>query len=303
MKHSTTHTGRCVRTGSGTSFSLVEKHADVVSAGDGHPRLVLSRLSQGESPIYCATPSIKFVLEGEERFVIGKVEHIVLPGQFLVVEAGTELHARLPRRATTIGMCMYLPGDPDMPSVTFSERPREMFGSEGRAVVLSSSGTVLGEHLQESALLLSREAGNAERAVPSLIMTRAAALLKPTLLDVHSQLGGLNARKGRTKRDLLRQLDLVRAWLHDNDHRTVPLTELARVGGISQFHLLRSFSAAYGAPPATFHRKLRLSKAYEQLRRGCLDPADAAEKFGFSDNRAFDRAFKNQFGISPRACA
>lgn len=280
-------------------FCVVEKHAEAINPADGHSRLVLSRLSRGESPIYCATPAIKFVLQGEERYVVGDTEHVVLPGQFLIVEAGTELRAIISRRDTTVGMCMYLPGGSDMPFVDFANPLRQGLGTKGRAVVLSASGTLLGEHLRKSAHLLSSDCSAGTDLAP-YVTTTATALLKTMLTDVHSQLAGLPVRKERTRRDLFRQLDLVRAWLHENDHRTVSLVELAHVGGMSQFHLLRSFSSAFGVPPGTFHRKLRLANAFEKLYSGNLDPIQAAERFGFSDERSFRRAFIKQYGISPR---
>ncbi len=275
-------------------FSLVQQHAEQVRQGDPGGRLVLSKMHRGESRVFCATPSLKYVLEGEERYLVDGVEHVVLPGQFLLVEAGVILSAVIRPTSVTTGMCLYLKQDPILPFVDLRTAEEECVRAEppaGRAVVLSASGTALGEHLKSGALALARDPERGQ-GVAARIVHDAAAHLHGVLSDVRLQLSNLDAIKGSTSRDLLRRLDIARAWLWDNDDRIVPLDELSRKAGISQFHLHRCFKAAFGTAPASYHRQQRLQKAAASLRRGELNAAGAAARFGFCDESSLRRAFK-----------
>jgi AraC-like DNA-binding protein len=280
--------------GTMVSFSIVTEHVQEARQGDADGRLVLSRMRRGESRCFCATPTIAYVMEGEERYRVDGVEHVVLPGQFLLVEAGVHLEAVIRQPGLTTGMCIYLRQDERTPFVdlrTAEERRAQGTRTSGRAIVLSASGTPLGEHLKRAGRELLRDPDSGSNAADRIVRG-ASALLQGLMDDVGSQLSNIKAVKADTRRDLLRRLDLARSWLWDNQDRAVPLDELSHVAGLSQLHLLRCFSAAFGAAPATYHRHQRLRQAAHVLRLGHLDTAGAAARYGFSDQRAFRRAMK-----------
>src|ERR1044071_1948836 len=102
-------------------FGHVSAHITSRPPGCPDGRVVLSALGRGDSPIYCATPSLKFVLEGEERYEVDGRIRVVRPGEFLLVEAGTRLRAILPRCDRTVGLCIYLRQDEWTPYVTLAE--------------------------------------------------------------------------------------------------------------------------------------------------------------------------------------
>jgi AraC family transcriptional regulator len=68
---------------------------------------------------------------------------------------------------------------------------------------------------------------------------------------------------------------------------------------MSRFQLLRYFRDCFGAPPATYHRQLRLRLAREAVERSGLSWADAAHRFGFSDGSSLSHAFRRTFGEAP----
>jgi AraC-like DNA-binding protein len=84
---------------------------------------------------------------------------------------------------------------------------------------------------------------------------------------------------------------------------SAPLTlrELAAEAGLSPYHFLRTFERLTGVTP---HQYLRRSRLREAAMRLSIEPAkviDVAFDCGFADVSNFNRAFRAEFGASPRA--
>jgi AraC-like DNA-binding protein len=79
------------------------------------------------------------------------------------------------------------------------------------------------------------------------------------------------------------------------------LSSLARESRLSLYHFLRIFEAVTGTTPHQYLLRLRLRRAAMRLR---IEPAkvlDIALDCGFGDISNFNRAFRAEFGVSPRA--
>ncbi len=95
---------------------------------------------------------------------------------------------------------------------------------------------------------------------------------------------------------------LLTDYLHEHLSRQVSLDELASVGGLSKFHLLRAFRAQTGLTPCKYHMQLRLLEAKRRLRAG-QDIQDVVFDLGFYDQSHFSNAFRKCVGASPRRFA
>jgi AraC-like DNA-binding protein len=93
-------------------------------------------------------------------------------------------------------------------------------------------------------------------------------------------------------------LTCVRDYLEANFAKTVTLTQLAGISGVSPFHLSRQFRARYGLPPYMYLELVRVNRAREMLRRG--EPISRiAFATGFSDQSHLTRRFKRVVGVPP----
>ncbi len=79
------------------------------------------------------------------------------------------------------------------------------------------------------------------------------------------------------------------------------LENLAQVAGMSRSRFAERFQAAYGAPPMTFLRQLRLARAAQLLTERRAPVKRIAQMVGFESRSAFTRAFTLCYGQSPRA--
>lgn len=81
------------------------------------------------------------------------------------------------------------------------------------------------------------------------------------------------------------------------------LADIARVVGLSPFHLSRVFQLSTGTSVVRYLRGRRLTEAARQLAAGAGDILDVAIVAGYASHAAFTRAFAEQFGRPPNRYA
>jgi AraC family transcriptional regulator len=79
------------------------------------------------------------------------------------------------------------------------------------------------------------------------------------------------------------------------------LEEIAGVGGVSRFHMVRAFAAATGLSVMRYVRARRLSEAARALAGGAPDILTLALDADYGSHEAFTRAFRDHFGVTPEA--
>ena len=77
--------------------------------------------------------------------------------------------------------------------------------------------------------------------------------------------------------------------------------DMAVASGMSPSAMRAACREVLGKTPSQIRIRLKLSHAYEHLRRGDFNVAEAAESLGFCDPFHFSKAFKREFGYSPSA--
>lgn len=79
------------------------------------------------------------------------------------------------------------------------------------------------------------------------------------------------------------------------------LEHLSRACALSPFHFLRTFEQVTGTTPHQFILRTRLREAARRLATSRSRAIDIALECGFGDPPHFARAFRAEFGVSPRA--
>ena len=97
-------------------------------------------------------------------------------------------------------------------------------------------------------------------------------------------------------------VERARRHLQERFTDCVSLQELARIAGMSRFHLVREFTREVGIPPHAYQVHVRVEHARRLIRRG-TSPAEAALLSGFSDQSHLNRHFRHIWGITAGAYA
>ena len=92
---------------------------------------------------------------------------------------------------------------------------------------------------------------------------------------------------------------VVRRMDHDPDGAHT-LRALAQEARLSPYHFLRTFQALTGATPHQYVLRMRLRRAATRLASEPAKILDVALDSGFGDVSNFNRAFRAEFGVSPR---
>jgi AraC-like DNA-binding protein len=79
------------------------------------------------------------------------------------------------------------------------------------------------------------------------------------------------------------------------------VTTLAKEARLSPYHFLRTFESITGLTPHQYVMRIRLRRAASLLLREERNVLDVALDCGFGDISNFNRSFRAEFGVSPRA--
>jgi len=94
-------------------------------------------------------------------------------------------------------------------------------------------------------------------------------------------------------------LDRVTAYIEENFHRHITLSELAKRFYVSESTISHTFKERFGVSVYHYVTQRRLIAAKSlMLEDNSLE--DVARQVGFSDYSTFYRAFRQEYGISPR---
>lgn len=108
----------------------------------------------------------------------------------------------------------------------------------------------------------------------------------------------MSARTARLHRDHVEHARLV---LTRHPEAATSLVEVARLVGVSVFHLCRVFRRRTGLTLHEYRTQLRLRLALERLSEPRPDLTRTALDLGFSSHSHFTAAFRQAFGLTPSA--
>lgn len=231
---------------------------------------------------------VRLVGRGRESYRIGERAFHLDEAQIMIAshDGGAEIEIPKLDRDGTIGLCVFLPYEPE-------EAPW-LAGP----LVAGSTCSPLGSMLDNYTKVLAKPRGDKQAVAASLVGALRSAMPSVTA-SVLEQAASMDAAKPSTRFEMVRRATLAQAYLHSTRDRPVSLEELAKAVGTSPFQLLRAFQRCFGDTPASYHRRLRLTLAMDEAARKELPITAVAADFGFADISSFSHAYRRVFGRPP----
>jgi len=111
---------------------------------------------------------------------------------------------------------------------------------------------------------------------------------------------GLRRPLPRTEPSSIARITRAVRSLEHEPEQPGTVQRLAAEAGLSPFHFLRTFEQVTGVTPHRYVRRARLRQAATRLLTERSNILDVALNSGFGDLCNFNRAFRGEFGLSPR---
>ncbi len=106
--------------------------------------------------------------------------------------------------------------------------------------------------------------------------------------------------KKTTRQEYQQSVYRVVYYIEQHYAEELTLAELAKISGFSKYHFHRIFQGVIGENLGTFIRKVRLVKSTGKLFNG-LSVTEVAMQSGYETPASFAKAFKENYGVSPKA--
>ena len=112
---------------------------------------------------------------------------------------------------------------------------------------------------------------------------------------------GLPGRRRASDPSSLARLTRVLRSIEATPEASHELSEMASMARLSPYHFLRCFDELTGTTPRQYLLRMRLRQAALRLKKESTKVLDIALDCGFRDVSNFNRAFRTEFGESPRS--
>lgn len=117
--------------------------------------------------------------------------------------------------------------------------------------------------------------------------------------ETSERIGKIRALKASTRQELFKKLTLAKEYISNNYNKKFNLDDVAGFSCLSVNHLLRNFKEAYGLSPNQFLSRIRLDRAKYFLEESNHSVSCISMLVGFDSISSFIRLFKSVFKTTP----
>lgn len=260
------------------------------------------------SPIHFRSFSIKYVIEGCEKYTVNGNPYFVNQGEYLLANHFSEGFVEIDSHHLVKGICIDV--SPRLisevissyisPEIPAEDIPEDDFFNSPHFLEnqYSSTFTKTGNLLRSLDQVLSKNPYG-QHEFSSEFYLKLAENIVQDHIPIYKQLQQIPAIKSETKKVLLRKLNQALDYI--NQHFTHPLviSTVASECCLSEFHFYRMFRLVFDMSPQQYIISKKLNYALELIKLQGADISEAALLSGFSDISAFSKTFKKHYGCSP----
>lgn len=253
--------------------------------------------------------SIKYVIEGTERYNLNGQKYPIESGKYLLTNHIQEGSVEIKSHKQVKGICINIAPAMIAEVVSTMHRPDTPYSDIALGQYLTSSlffenrydaiQTHLGQALLEmSRVMLHNRDWQKEGLNIELFYTLAEKIIIDQI-PVFKQLQTIPSLKFDTKKDLFRRISKGQEYINTFFLKPLTIEQVSKEAAMSEYHFFRLFKTIYGISPHQYILKKRLEHGLNILKQDKSAVSIAAYECGFADIHAFSKAFKKHFGYAP----
>lgn len=109
----------------------------------------------------------------------------------------------------------------------------------------------------------------------------------------------LNGRRPRTAERNLDVLQPVFSYIHSHLHKSIKMSELAQLVGISEKYFITYFKKTLGITPGQYIYQIKMNRARDYLNLKKYTIQEITSLLGYPDPFTFSKAFKKYYNVPP----
>lgn len=263
-----------------------------------------------QTPLVFRGFSVKYVLQGTEKYTVNGKKYDVNAGQYLLANGCCEGSVEICSPFPVQGMCIDI-APSLLTEVWASYRETAVPGShiqenhsfhaaEFPEQRYDSWKTHLGSTLQQLAAQISRAPHAPHHSTPELYYVLAEKIVLDHI-PVFADLSSIQATRPGTRKELYRKISRGKEYIDQHFSSSLTTEDIAREAALSEFHFFRLFRMMYGLTPHQYLLQKRLETAHTILEKKQMNVSETAMATGFPDIHSFSKAFKKYWGFPPSA--
>lgn len=260
------------------------------------------------SPLKFRNFSVKYVSEGCEHYTVNGNKYSVSQGQYLLANHLSEGSVEINSQTPVKGICIDVSHDL-LSEVTASYRRPDSFqpdialdnffkGNDFLENKYAAAETILGKYLKKVGATFSADPFSTREFTNEFYFNIAECIVADHI-PVYKQLQNIPSVKSVTRKELLRRLNLGKAYIDANYLNSIDVNDAAVYCCLSEYHFYRLFRKVFGISPYQYVIRKRLDYAKNKLLIDRVAISDVALLAGFSDVSAFSKSFRKQYGYAP----
>jgi AraC-like DNA-binding protein len=245
---------------------------------------------------------VKYVAAGEEIYYANGKKYKVKVGDYIIGNEFTKSLVQINSTEAVQGLCIDISSDIIAEVAEF----HDVNGSELKEFLLSDQffvnrynvkNTSLGYSLHEINQKIKAGIFSNDLQHNELFYSLAESIITDQRF-VFEHLSNLDFKKNVTNEEVFRAILQAKLLIDERITENLSLEQMAFETGISKYHFIRVFKAAFGISPYQYQIRRRLENAKLELSKG-VSILDTAFAHGYSDLATFSKAFKQVFGQAP----
>jgi AraC family transcriptional regulator len=270
--------------------------------------VVYSMLKEFEHNIKASNFSIRYVIEGNEKYTLRDEDYIVRSGEYLLGNQFSDGKIEIGSKDFVKGICIGIM--PEMlsevvasfikPDTSICDIELDTFFSSTSFLEnkYNVASTNLGNFLLELNTVISSNPFHKFAFGKEFYFSLSEKIVQDHI-PIFKQLHSIKSIKESTKKDLFRRISKGKLYIDNYFASELDIQTIAREAQISEYHFFRLFKTIYGTSPYQYILAKRLAFSYGLLLSQNNGVSEIADLAGFSDVYSFSKAFKKHYGVSP----